>query len=256
MKKLCEKKWWKPALCAAMVLAMLVPMMTMAESEPAETPEEQPQIEQREDKARNKGTSKGRQRGNVKGNKGAEQKNAPTEEQAAAYDAALAVYQDAEVAVLNDLAAAGVVAQADVDAYVSARDAKASLDAIDKSGWTAEESKAFKAAQKMTGDERKAAFDSMAEQGLITSGQADALTAMGKAGLWQDIMKNQKDNADVQAALATMREARETFNQSLRDAGIRGKTREFGNDERSPGQRDGKHRNSENGKKHCGSGKR
>lgn len=145
-----------------------------------------------------------------------------TDEQKAAYDSALALYEQVEDAVLADLVTAGVAAQADVDAYIALRTARESLAEIDQSGWTAEQYKAFYEANAKTGDDRKAAMQALADAGQLTQAQADALSAQGQSDLWNKIAQNVSTNSTIQTAIATLRQARQTLNNSLRDAGIEG----------------------------------
>jgi hypothetical protein len=143
-----------------------------------------------------------------------------TEEQKAAYEGAVALYEQVEDAVLNDLVTGGVVAQADVESYVAQRTARKSLDALDQSGWTADQYKAFYEANAKTGDDRKAAMQALADAGQLTQDQADALSALGQSDLWAKVTQNANTNSAIQTALSTLRQARQTMNQSLNDAGI------------------------------------
>lgn len=145
-----------------------------------------------------------------------------TEAQKSAYESAVALYEQVEDAVLNDLVGAGVVAQADVDAYVAQRAAQKSLAELDQSGWTAEQYKAFYEANAKTGDDRKAAMQALADAGQLTQAQADALGAQGQSDLWARICQNANTNSTIQTAIATLRQARQTLNNSLREAGIEG----------------------------------
>jgi hypothetical protein len=145
-----------------------------------------------------------------------------TDEQKAAYDSAIALYEQVEDSVLSDLAAANIVTQADVDAYVKLRAAQKSLNEMDQTGWTAEQYKAYYEANAKTGDERKAAMQALASAGQLTQDQADALCAQGEAGLWAKILQNANTNSTIQTAVSTMRQAMQTLNGTLRDAGIEG----------------------------------
>ena len=100
-----------------------------------------------------------------------------TDEQKTAYESALALYEQVEDAVLSDLMAASIVAQADVDAYTALRAAQKSLSDLDQAAWSAEQYKAFYEANTKTGDKRKAAMQALADAGQLTQAQADALSA-------------------------------------------------------------------------------
>lgn len=145
-----------------------------------------------------------------------------TEEQKAAYDSAVALYEQVEDAVLSDLVAANIVTQADVDAYIALRAAQKSLEELDQTNWTAEQYKAYYEANAKTGDERKAAMQALADAGQLTKDQADALSAQGETGLWAKIAQNANTNTAIQAAVSTMRQAMQTLGSTLRDAGIEG----------------------------------
>lgn len=145
-----------------------------------------------------------------------------TDEQKAAYESALALYEQVEDAVLADLVTAGVTAQADVDAYIALRAARESLADLDQSGWTAEQYKAFYEANAKTGDDRNAAMQVLADAGQLTQAQADALSAQGQCDLWNRIAQNASTNSTIQTAVTTLRQARQTLNNSLRDVGIEG----------------------------------
>jgi hypothetical protein len=145
-----------------------------------------------------------------------------TEAQKTAYDSALALYEQVEDAVLADLVSAGVVAQADVDAYVAQRAAEKSLTELDQSGWTAEQYKTFYEANAKTGDDRVAAMQALADAGQLTQAQADALSAQGQSDLWSKIAQNSNTNSAIQTAISTIRQARQTLNSTLSDAGITG----------------------------------
>ncbi len=146
-----------------------------------------------------------------------------TQEQKAVYDSAIKLYEQVEDAVLSDLVTAGVVAQADADSYIALRAAQKSLQALDQSGWTARQYKAYYEANAKTGDERKAAMQALAEAGQLTQDQAGALGAQGESGLWAAVLKNASTNSVIQTAVSTMRQARETLNSTLADAGIAGR---------------------------------
>lgn len=143
-----------------------------------------------------------------------------TEEQKTAYDSAVALYEQVEDSVLLDLVTAGVVAQADVDSYVAQRAAQKSLGELDQSAWTADQYKAFYEANAKTGDDRKAAMQALADAGQLTQAQADALSALGQSDLWTKITQNADTNSTIQTALSTLRQARQTMNNTLSDAGI------------------------------------
>ncbi|MEA4899618.1 MAG: hypothetical protein VB067_08795 [Christensenellaceae bacterium] len=143
-----------------------------------------------------------------------------TDEQKAAYDSALSLYEQVEDAVLADLITAGIVNQADVDAYMAQRASCKSLAELDQSAWTAEQYKAFYEANAKSGDDRRAAMQDLADAGQLTQAQADALSAQGQSDLWIKIAQNANTNSTIQNAIATLRQARRTLNGSLRDAGM------------------------------------
>lgn len=143
-----------------------------------------------------------------------------TEEQKTAYDSAVSMYEQVEDAVLQDLVTAGVVTQADADACIAQRSARKSLDEIDQTNWTAEQYKAYYEANAKTGDDRKAAMQALADAGQLTQDQADALSSLGQNDLWSKILQNADTNSAIQTALSTLRQARQTMNNSLSDAGI------------------------------------
>ena len=143
-----------------------------------------------------------------------------TEEQKTAYDRAVALYEQVEDSVLADLVTTGVVAQADVDTYVAQRASQKSLGELDQSAWTADQYKAFYEANAKTGDDRKAAMQALVDAGQLTQAQADALSVLGQSNLWTKVMQNADTNSAIQTALSTLRQARQTMNKSLSDAGI------------------------------------
>jgi hypothetical protein len=143
-----------------------------------------------------------------------------TEQQKTAYDSAVALYEQVEDSVLNDLVNANVVAQADVDTYHALRTAQKSLAELDQSAWTAEQYKAYYEANAKTGDDRKAAMQALADAGQLTQSQADAMSAQGQSDLWTKIMQNAGTNSVIQTAVSTLRQARQTLNKTLNDAGI------------------------------------
>jgi len=145
-----------------------------------------------------------------------------TDEQKAAYDSALALYEQVEDKVLADLVTGGVVAQADVDTYTAQRTAQKSLNEIDQSSWTADQYKAFYEANAKTDDERKTAMQALADAGQLTQAQADALSAQDGSDLWTTIAQNSSTNSAIQAAITTMQQARQTMNSTLHTAGIEG----------------------------------
>jgi hypothetical protein len=145
-----------------------------------------------------------------------------TDEQKAAYDSAIALYEQVEDAVLSDLAKANIVTQTDVNDYIALRSAKKSLNELDQTNWTAEQYKAYYEAKLKTGDERKAAMQALADVGQLTKDQAAALSAQGETGLWAKIAQNADTNSAIQTAISTMRQALATLNSTLRGAGIEG----------------------------------
>jgi hypothetical protein len=170
-----------------------------------------------------------------------------TDEQKAVYDSALARLREIEDAVLADLVAAAAVTQADVDAYTAMRTARASLDGLDMSAWTAAQEKAYYEAMQQTGDARKAALQALADAGTLTQAQADALAGLGTADLWQTLRQNAGTNTAVQAALKTMQQARQTMNRKLREAGIEGMRMGGGMPGFGQGQPNGMENNGQNG---------
>jgi len=148
--------------------------------------------------------------------------SALTEEQKSAYTSAVSLYEQVEDAVLSDLAAAGVVAQSDVDSYIALRTAEKSIASLDQSSWTAQQYKAYYEANAKTGDERKAAMQALVEAGQLTQAQADALSAQGQSCLWAAIQKNAGTNSVIQTALSTMQQAQRTLSSTLKEAGITG----------------------------------
>ncbi len=145
-----------------------------------------------------------------------------TDEQKAAYDSALTLYEQVEDAVLNDLVAANIVTQSDVEEYIKLRTAQKSLGELDQTNWTAGQYKAFYEANAKTGDERKAAMQALADAGQLNQDQANALSAQGETGLWAKIVQNASTNSAIQTAINTMRQANATLTGTLRDAGIEG----------------------------------
>ncbi len=145
-----------------------------------------------------------------------------TDEQKAAYDSALTLYEQVEDAVLKDLVTANIVTQSDVDEYIALRTAQKSLGELVKTSWTAEQYKAFYEANAKTGGERKAAMQALSDAGQLTQDQADALSAQGETGLWAKIAQNATTNSAIQTAIGTMRQALATLTGTLRDAGIEG----------------------------------
>jgi hypothetical protein len=145
-----------------------------------------------------------------------------TDEQKAAYDSAVALYEQVEDAVLTDLITANIVTQADVDEYIALRSAQKSLNELDQTNWTAKQYKDYYEANTKTGDERKAAMQALADAGQLTADQAKALSVQGETGLWAKIAQNASTNPAIQTAIGTMRQALATLNSTLRDAGIEG----------------------------------
>ena len=203
---------------AALALAAILPLSSMAESAAQTTPAAAEGSTNAAVEARVPG------RGGLGRFSGAMRVDASqlTQEQKAAYDSAIALYEQVEDAVLSDLAAANIVTQADVDAYVKLRAAQKSLDEMDQTIWTAQQYKAYYEANAKTGDERKAAMQALADAGQLTRDQADALGVQGETGLWAKIIQNANTNSAIQTAVSTMRQALATLNSTLRDAGIEG----------------------------------
>jgi len=143
-----------------------------------------------------------------------------TDEQKATYNKALTLYEQVEDAVLADLVTAKVVSQANVDQYTALRTAEKSVSDIDQSNWTAAQYKAYYEANEKTGDERTAAFKALVDAGQLNQAQADALSADKQTDLWASISQNSSTNSDIQTAMNTMRQARQTLNSTLREAGI------------------------------------
>ena len=143
-----------------------------------------------------------------------------TDEQKTAYDSAVALYEQVEDQVLQDLVTAGAVTQADVDAYATLRTNRASLCELDQSGWTADQYKAFYEANQKTGDERTASLQALVTAGQLTQAQADALSAVGQDDLWSKIAQNASTNSAIESAFETMRQARQTLTSTLNTAGI------------------------------------
>jgi hypothetical protein len=146
--------------------------------------------------------------------------SALTDDQKTVYDQAVALYEGVEDQVLGDLVTAGVVTQADTDAYIALRAAEKTLSDLDMSGWTAEQYKAYYEANAKTGDERKAAMQALADAGQLTQEQADALAVQGEDDLWDTLSANAQTNSAIQQAINTMQQARNTLQQTLREAGI------------------------------------
>ena len=143
-----------------------------------------------------------------------------TDEQNTIYTQAVTLYEQVEDEVLSDLVTAGVVAQADVDTYTALRAAQKTLTDIDKTAWTAQQYKAYYEANAKTGDDRKTAMQALADSGLITQAQADALASENESSLWSTISKNAETNSEIQTALSTMRQAAQTMSETLKNAGI------------------------------------
>ncbi len=146
--------------------------------------------------------------------------SAMTDEQKTIYEQAVSLYEGVEDAVLGDLVAGNIVTQADADAYKALREAEKSLNDLDQSAWTAEQYKAYYEANAKTGDERKEAMRALADSGLITQAQADALAAQGQDDLWATVSRNADTNTAIQTALNTLQQARRTMQETLRSAGI------------------------------------
>ena len=216
-KEKAHQKMRNGAALLALVLAAVIPFAALAETTTQETPAAEV-------------TARATVRAAIPGRGGHSfasggyrlDTSSLTEEQKAAHDSAVTLYEQVEDAVLSDLVTAGVVAQADADSYIALRAAKKSLQALDQSGWTAQQYKAYYEANAKTGDERKAAMQALAEAGQLTQDQADALSAQGESGLWAKILKNASTNSVIQTAVSTMRQARETLNSTLTEAGIAG----------------------------------
>ncbi len=167
-----------------------------------------------------------------------------TDKQKAAYLSAVALYEQVEDKVLQDLVTAGVVTQADVDAYATLRANVKSLAELDQSAWTADQYKAFYEANEKTGDKRTAAMQALVTAGQLTQAQADALSARGQDNLWTKISKNAGTSPAIQSAIQTMRQARKTLVSSLSTAGIQGKGGMFGGFGKGPKDFDqGKNKN-------------
>lgn len=145
-----------------------------------------------------------------------------TEAQKTAYDEAMALYESVEDSVLADLTEAGVVAQADVTAYQDQRAACRSLVELDPSAWDADAYKAYYEAVQLTGDARTAALQALADAGRLTQAQADALNAQGQSDLWSRLAQNTGTNSVIESAMTTLRQARQTLNNTLSAAGIQG----------------------------------
>ncbi len=145
-----------------------------------------------------------------------------TEAQRATYDSALTLYRQIEDAVLADLVAAGVVAQTDVDAYVTMRDASGSLGELDMTAWTAAQYKAYYEALQKTGDDRTAALNALVAAGQLTQAQANAINGANANDLWKNLAKNARTNSAIKTALGTLQQAEQTLRKTLRDAGING----------------------------------
>lgn len=213
-----QKIMKRGAAIVAMALAAMLPLVSMAESA-NQTVQQAPAANTKtaaEAKAGGRGRF-GRMAGSFRVDV-----SQLTQEQKTAYDSAVALYEQVEDSVLSDLVAANIVAQADVDAYVKLRAAQKSLDEMDQSGWTADQYKAYYEANAKTGDERTAAMQALADAGQLTQDQADALSARGETGLWAKIVQNANTNSTIQTAVSTMRQAMQTLNGTLRDAGIEG----------------------------------
>jgi hypothetical protein len=173
-----------------------------------------------------------------------------TDDQQATYDKAVTLYEQIEDAVLADLVSAGVVSQADVDSYTALRQAEKSMDELDQSTWTAAQYKAYYEATAKTGDERKAALQALADAGQLTQAQADAMSAENQTDLWSTISRNASTNSDIQTAMNTMQQARQTLNATLKEAGIQGTMTDnnlFGNMGGGNGMMPGNGRNASEG---------
>lgn len=200
------------AIILALALALTLPVMAMAETSATAA-----------DATGAATAQAGPNQGGAMGNRPAALDTSTlTDEQKTVYDNAVTLYQQIEADVLADLVASGTVTQADVDAYQALRTNEEALAALDQSSWTAEQYKAYYEATQQTGDARKAAMQALADAGQLTQAQADALAAQGEANLWRTLMQNQNTNSNIQTALRTLEQARQTLNQTLRDAGING----------------------------------
>ncbi len=145
-----------------------------------------------------------------------------TEEQQVVYNDALALYEGVEDEVLKDLVSDGVIAQQDMDDYISLREAQASMDTLDKSNWTAAQYKDYYEAVQKTGDELTAALQALVDAGQLTQAQADVLASRNTTNLWMKIRQNANTNSAIQTALTTMQQALATFRSTLQNAGITG----------------------------------
>ena len=143
-----------------------------------------------------------------------------TDDQKAVYEKAQTLYEQIEDAVLADLVAANVFTQADVDSYTALRTAEKSLKDLDQSAWTAQQYKAYYEAVAQTGDARKTALQALADAGQLTQAQADAMSAENQADLWSTISENANTNTAIKTALNTLQQARQTYQSTLKTAGI------------------------------------
>lgn len=156
-----------------------------------------------------------------------------TEAQKTAYDTAIAQYETTEDAVLAELVTAGKLTQEQVDAHKAHRAAQKMMGSIARATWTQAQSDALDDAYAKTGDERVQALQALVTAGQLTQEQADVLAAGEQSDLWQTAFQNDEDTA-LETALDTMRAARDTMQDALRDAGILGH-----NDNPGMGNRDG-----------------
>lgn len=227
MFQLSNKRWVKTsAVLVALMLAAVLPMSALAETSTDATTSattgaaNAPSAMQGPGRAggfggpgMNNGT------GSSMGNQSFDETTL-TDDQKAVYEKAKALYEQIEDAVLADLVSEGVVAQADVDLYKSQRASEESMTALDQSSWTAEQFKAYYEASSKSGDERKSAFQALVSAGQLTQAQADALCPENQENLWTQLRANESTNSAIQLAVSTMNQARQAYQQSLRDAGI------------------------------------
>ncbi len=171
----------------------------------------------------------GGNRGNqINGMVNVDSTTALTEEQQAVYNDALALYRGVEVEVLKDLVTAGVIAQQDMDDYVTRCEAQASMDELDTSNWTAAQYKAYYEAVQETGDALTEALQALVDAGQLTQAQADVLASRNSTNLWIKIRQNANTNSSIQTALTTMQQALVTFRSTLQNAGITGMSTVYG----------------------------
>lgn len=217
------KKSFKRILLVAgvLLLAVMIPLAAMAEQ--PETEEAAMESEMTTESAAQ--PEAGRAVIGKGGMKGTTALNTSelTDEQKAAYEDALKLYEDVEDEVLKDLIEAGALTQEDVDAYQKQRDEKSTDSSVDMSNWTAEQYKAYYEARSLSGDERQQAIDKLVESGQLTQAQADALfmgNTSESADIHSKIMQSDASISAINKAFSTLKQAQSTFIKTLSENGI------------------------------------